>query len=591
MSKSRPAIDRRGLIRLAAKGTVAGIAVTAGGTFTGTATATGAVATPVAQPDPLRGMPRSLALSVPRGVNGDAPLPPLPDQTGGGRISRPGRRIPYAQGAPSSRVAPGDVPTTLPFSFNQYGYRPVTDLPEHLRPWRDRPTRWENVTPDTDKLFLDAEGVIQVRDGVGMPGYDQPVTQIQFGLGCITSYRTETDATRRALFLTRAKAQAKRLIDRRVEARGAWYFPYPFDYTHSTHSGVSYKAPWYSGMAQGEAISLFIQLSQLEAVTDVERSLYRQAADAAFASLLRGDDGTPWVVHKNATGYLWIQEYPGAQPASGDYTYNGMIFALFGLWDYYAATGHELALALYDGGATTMARYFPLLRNVRWHSYYCQTHRIPTPSYHQHHINLFRQLHWQTGSPDFAYHTDVLTDDFPSPYLDDGSTVAFAAGTHTLYRLDTKADGGWDASKRDAQLETKKVTFTRATQAPADMRRRIQDRGIYYRISAGAYTGWWVGETWPTAFLRGQYLTTTYLPHRTITFPGGNREVDVYRFTEDGDDASIRTVSFTNPSNAPTDRRAIVNGRPMYQITAGALTGYWAAATSVTINGGTPVQP
>ncbi len=583
MSESHSHLDRRSLIRLAAKGAAAGVAITAGGTFTGGS----AVAAPDPLTEPFRGMPRSLALSVPRSVNGDAPLPPLPDQTSGGRISRPSRRIPYAQDAPAARGKGADVPTTLPFEFNRSGYQLATDLPEHLRPWRDRPTRWENITPDTERQFLDAEGVVQVRDGYGRPGYDQPVTQIQFGLGCITSYRTETDADRKALFLTRAKAQAKRLIDRRVESRGAWYFPYPFDYTHETHSGVDYKAPWYSGMAQGEAISLFIQLTQLDGVTDDERALYRQAADAALTSLLRGDDAYPWVIHKNAAGYLWIQEYPGAQPGTGDFTYNGMIFAMFGLWDYYAATGNELALALYDGGATTMARYFPLLRNVRWHSYYCQTHRIPTPSYHQHHINLFRQLHWQTGSPDFAHHTDVLTDDFPSPYLRDGSTVAFAAGTHTLYRLDTKADGGWDKSKEDAQLEVKKVTFARATQAPADMRRRIQDRGIYYRISAGAYTGWWVGETWPTSFLRGQYLTTPYLPQRTLTFPGGNREVNVYRFTEDGTDASIRTVSFAAPSNAPTDRRAIVNGRPMYQITAGALTGFWVAATSITIDGTT----
>ncbi|MGW7097685.1 D-glucuronyl C5-epimerase family protein [Streptomyces sp. NPDC054874] len=532
-------------------------------------------------------MPRALALSVPRGVNGDAPLPPLPDQTGGGRISRPSRRIPYAQDAPSARRAGEEVRTSLPFVFNQVGYQIVADLPEAMRPWRDRPKRWEDITPNTNTLFLDSEGVVQVRDGAGLPGYDQPVTQIQFALGCITSYRTESNTTRKALFLTRAKAQARRLIDRRVEARGAWYFPYPFDYKHETHSGVDYKAPWYSGMAQGEAISMFIQLSQLDAVTQEERALYQQGADAAFASLLRGDDGSPWVVHKDSAGYLWIQEYPGAQPGTGDFTYNGMIFAMFGLWDYYVATGSEVALALYDGSATTMARYFPLLRNVRWHSYYCQTHRIPTPSYHPHHINLFRQLHWQTGSPDFAHHTDVLTDDFPSPFLRDGSNIAFAAATHTLYQLDTKADGGWDKAKQDAQLDMKKVTFARATQAPADMRRRIQDRGIYYRISAGAYTGWWVGESWPASFLRGQYLTTTYFPQRTLTFPGGSREVDVYRFTEDGTDASIRTVSFATPSNAPTDRRAIVNGRPMFQITAGALTGYWAPATSITINGTT----
>lgn len=586
MPESGTGLDRRALIRLAASG-AAGVAVAAGGTFAGpAASAVAAPRAPLApEPDPFRGMPRSLALSVPRGVDGSAPLPPLPDQLAGGRISRPSRRIPYAQGAPVPRQVAEDVPTRLPFSFNRNGYAIAADIPEHMRPWRDRPTRWENVTPDTRNTYLDGEGVIQYRPDWNEPGYDQPVTQIQFGLGCVTSYRTEQDPARKALFLTRAKAQAKRLIDKRVEARGAWYFPYPFDFSHAAHSGVSYRAPWYSGMAQGEAISLFVQLSELDGVTETERTLYRAAADGAFASLLRADDGTPWVVNKNASGYLWIQEYPGAEPGAGDYTYNGMVFAMFGLYDYYVATRNELALALYDGSATTIARYFPLLRNTRWISYYCQTHRIPTESYHQHHINLFRQLHWQTGSTDFAHHTDVLTDDFPSPPLRDGSTIAFAAGTHTLYRFATEADGGYDKGAQDAELEMKKVTFARATQAPASVRRRIQNRGIYYRISAGAYAGWWVGEVWPASFLRGEYLTTVYHPDRTLTFPGGNQPVDVYRFTEDGTASSIKTVSFANPSTAPTDRRAIVNGRPMFRITAGGLTGYWVAANDVTAEG------
>jgi len=47
---------------------------------------------------------------------------------------------------------------------------------------------------------------------------------------------------------------------------------------------------------------------------------------------------------------------------------------------------------------------------------------------------------------------------------------------------------------------------------------------------------------------------------------------------------SVKTVSFASPSNAPSDRRAIVNGRPMFQITAGGLTGYWVPASAVTID-------
>ncbi|CAM5420404.1 D-glucuronyl C5-epimerase family protein [Streptomyces aurantiogriseus] len=575
---ARREVDRRGFIRLTGGAALGASLVGVGGEAVAAASGV-----KVAGDPRFNGIPRSWVLSLPRKPF-EAPLPPLPDQLAGGVVSPPSRRLPQRLGAPDLKTVRTNPPTTLPFEFNVGGYRAVADLPEAMRPWRDRPTTWANVTPDTENTYLDSEGVILFRPSRSEPGYNQPVTQIQFGLGCITSYRTETDPARKALFLTRAKAQAKRLIDTRVETRGAWYFPYPFDYTHDVHTGISYKAPWFSGMAQGEALSLFIQLSQLDGVTAEEKTLYRAAADAAFASLLLADDATPWVINRNSAGYLWIQEYPGAEPGTGDYTYNGMIFAMFGLWDYIQETGNELAVQLYDGACTTIDRYFPLLRNQRWASYYCQTHRIPAITYHQHHINLFRQLHWQTGNPRFAHMTDVLTDDFPAGVLPAGSAIAFAAGTHTLYQFGTQADGDYDKKQEDVELARQTVTFTRATQAPANRRRRILGRGIYYRIDAGAYAGWWVGEYYPNVFLLGEYLPTVYHPDRTLTFPAGT-EVTCYKFGTDGAVGSTRTVTFANPSNAPFDRRSVVNGRPMCRIAAGGLAGYWVWAGDVLTDG------
>ncbi|MFD9763176.1 D-glucuronyl C5-epimerase family protein [[Kitasatospora] papulosa] len=464
--------------------------------------------------------------------------------------------------------------------MNRSGYQLVTDLPEAMLPWRDRPTAWANVSPSTGAYRLNSAGEYLYYPDGGSVGYDHPVGQIQFGLGCIASYRTETDPARRDLFLTRARAQAERLITQHTEARGAWWFPYAFPFTHAVHSGVDYQAPWYSGMAQGEAISLFVQLAELEAVSAEDRARYMAAAAGALASLQVADDGYPWVVNVNASGYLWIQEYPGATPGAGDYTYNGAIFAMFGLYDYARATGDQAAADLYDACATTLARYFNLLRNPRWHSYYCQTHRVPAPTYHQHHIALFTQLHWQTGSPDFAESVDRLVDDFPAPGV--SGTVRFEAGSHVLCRFDTAASGAWASGKDDAQLEQRTVSFTRGTSAPASMRRRIQGRGIYYLISAGAYAGWWVGENWATAYLRGIHLATLYRPDRTVTFPGEGVAVEAYQIAVDGTVISARTVAYATPTPALADRRAIVNGRPCFQIAEGELAGYWVPASSVT---------
>ena len=474
---------------------------------------------------------------------------------------------------------------TLP-PYQTTGYQIATDLPDSLRPWRDRPIAYANASPTTGTYHLNPDGVYLYYAADGHV-YDHPVGQAQFALGCLASYRTETDPARKALLLTRAKTQADRLIDQHTEARGGWWFPYPFPFTHTVHTGVTYTPPWHSGMAQGEALSLFVQLAEVDAISDEDRARYLTAAQATISSLQVADDGDPWAVNVDSGGYVWIQEYPANPQGTGvsDYTFNGMIFAMFGLYDYYCATGSTEAATLYDGCATTIAANWPLLRNTKWFSYYCKAHRIPAPTYHQHHIELLHQLHWQTGSMDFAYFTDRLTDDVPGHV---SGTVQFEAGTHTLYRYNTAADGSWVSSKGDTQLASQQVTFSQDTRAPASMRRRIQGRGIYYLISAGVYAGWWVGENWAKAYLRGIYLPTLYRPDRTVTFPGDSVPVDCYKVAADGSVLDVKTVSFASPSTAPTDRRAIVNGRPCFQITAGGLTGYWVPEAAVTADSTAP---
>lgn len=536
--------------------------------------ATGVFDTPTS--DPFGGMPRSLALSLPATPGGTEPppLPPLPDQMAEGTISKPGARrtlIPYADQPVNPQVVEDSVPTVLPFEFKTAGYKCVTDLPESMRPWRDRPTSWANVTPKTEHTFLDAQGVIQYRPSWTAAGYDQPVTQMQFGLGCISSYRIEKDPARKALFLKRAKAQAQRLIDKRVESRGAWYFPYPFNFAHAAHSGIAYTAPWYSGMAQGEAISLFTQLSQLDGITEAERTLYKAAADGAFASMLRADDAKPWAVNKDSDGYLWIQEYPIDAPGTSDYTYNGMVFAMFGLWDYFQATGNPLAEQLYDGSLTTIRDHFPRLRNTRWYSFYCGTHRIPAPTYHQHHINLLRQLHWQTGSPTIANRHDLLIDDFPAYILRAGSVAAFAMRhAHALQARHARRrgqlrmvllQGRQAAGHQEGDLRQGHPGAGQCAPPHHGPRYLLPDQRRYVRRLR------WVGEAYPRVFLRGEYVSTTYRPQRTATFPA-NVEVTCVKFGADGITGSTKKVKFASASNAPFDRRAIVNGRPMVRITA-----------------------
>lgn len=290
----------------------------------------------------------------------------------------------------------------LPFTFRTSGYKIVTNLPDASQPWRKK------KAPLVDLGLHDSYGVRMFKwNGII---YNHPVAQIQYALNNLASFRATGDP----FYLKRCRANAERNISRRTYARGAYYYPYPFNYTHTVHTGLVFKAPWYSGMAQGEALSLFSQLASLSpALSYTDRQRYRTIAGYTFVSLLRSNNYNPWVINKDGE-YYWIQEYP-TRPENGypDYTYNGMMFAMLGIWDYYKLTSDPLAFQLWDGSLTTIDKYYPNLRNIGDASDYCRTHNIPTPTYHQHHIDLLDQLTVLSGNPRFHVYADELRSDYP----------------------------------------------------------------------------------------------------------------------------------------------------------------------------------
>ena len=113
--------------------------------------------------------------------------------------------------------------------------------------------------------------------------WEHPVAQIQYGLINLNSYRL----TKNRAYLDIAVANAQRNIDRKVESAGAWYYPYDFDFAVHGDTTETLKAPWYSAMAQGQALSLFVRLYEY---TKDEK--WKAAADATFASLRQAPEGT-----------------------------------------------------------------------------------------------------------------------------------------------------------------------------------------------------------------------------------------------------------------------------------------------------------
>jgi hypothetical protein len=422
-----------------------------------------------------------------------------------------------------------------------------------------RPYLRSTPVPKTDTGVHDAAGVrMVVIDG---QSYDQPLDQAAYGLDNLVSYSLTGDR----LYLDRAVAQASRLTERRVESRGGWYYPYPFDFDLHGYSGERMSAPWYSGMAQGQALSLF---SRLHTATGEAR--WRSAAEATFVSLLNPPSETaPWVTRVDASGLLWLEEYPRNPPERSDRTFNGQMYALFGLHDWWVVSRDPRVEVLFDGAATMVRSVVGSIRDPGWISRYCQAHpEVRSPKYHDIHEVQLRFVHAMTRQASFASSADLYMADYPSPAV--SGTVTFNAGIHRGYRFDS---AGRVLASRDLHL-------VRSSTAPADRRSRILQRGIYYRVTAGSLSGYWVAEQYGARVLRGSYAPSRYGVNRTIRFAAGT--YSAYQFGTDGAVTSHRTATLVASSSAAFDRSAWWNGRRHVRVVNGIWASMWMPLSSAT---------
>lgn len=266
-----------------------------------------------------------------------------------------------------------------------------------------------DALPYTGSL-LDLEDPARPVDADGVQLYDRdgerffhPVGMAQYGLAAVHGYQE----TGNPEYLRRAEANASKLIEEGVRARGAMYFPYRFDFRLHGDDDDVMSAPWYSAMAQGQALSLFVRLLE---VTGEER--WREAADDAFLTFTLARETAageePWTVFVDESRYLWLEEYAKDPPMR---VLNGHIFAIYGLYDYHRLTGDHRAAELFDGAVTTIRHYADDFRVPGDVSFYCLRVRAQSEKYHRTHVGQLDTLSALTGDAFFAEVTDAYARD------------------------------------------------------------------------------------------------------------------------------------------------------------------------------------
>jgi hypothetical protein len=169
-----------------------------------------------------------------------------------------------------------------------------------------------------------------------------------------------------------------------------WNHHFDWDYRDTL------KAPWYSGLAQGQGVSLLLRAHAYAGGLG-----YQHAAEEAFVALTRpiAEGG---VLFEDDKQDLWIEEYLVDPPT---HILNGFMWALWGVFDFRLARKDASAKAVFDRGVETLLRNLSRFDTGYWSLYEQSGTRLKmlaSPFYHRLHIVQLHVMFKLTGDRRFA---------------------------------------------------------------------------------------------------------------------------------------------------------------------------------------------
>lgn len=252
------------------------------------------------------------------------------------------------------------------------------------------------------------EGLGEV-DDEGVPLFEykgekhyHPVDIAIKGLWLLNNYRLTEDEK----YLSLLEIICEKLIEVSDEYNGDLYFPYTFDFPLHDLEDETVYAPWYSAMAQGQILSLFVRMYEITG-----QIKYKDYAKKIFDSFLNlKADNEIWVSCIDNDSNLWLEEYPMDIPC---FTLNGFIFAIYGVYDYYRINqDNELVWKILLASVTTIHKNILKYRNPGEFSYYCLKHKVKNEDYHYVHIRELKILSKISGEPYFMEMAELFKSDF-----------------------------------------------------------------------------------------------------------------------------------------------------------------------------------
>ena len=241
--------------------------------------------------------------------------------------------------------------------------------------------------------LTDSSGIpmINYRGVIGLQ-YN-PIAIAQWGLGNFNCYQRTGRAETRRKFVSAAEWLSRHL---EINQHGLYVWNHHFDWDYRE----TLKSPWYSGLAQGQGISLLVRAHQ-----ETGEDSFLRAADLAFESFARSTD-QGGVCFTDDEGNLWFEEYLVSPPT---HILNGFIWASWGVYDYFLATGSRLAKSLFERAVQTLLSNLHRYDLGFWSLYEQSGTRLPmiaSPFYHRLHVTQLRTMYRLTGETKFEEYAE-----------------------------------------------------------------------------------------------------------------------------------------------------------------------------------------
>jgi heparosan-N-sulfate-glucuronate 5-epimerase len=288
----------------------------------------------------------------------------------------------------------------------------------YLTPAKSQLTFWHEISQENLRASIDELGEYYMEfsqkahytahlDAAGIPMLDyhgrvglqyNPIAIAQWGLGNYNllrqsqnvkarNYQSENEYKKK--FLAASDWLCSHLEHRSL---GVWVWNHYFDWEYRD----TLKAPWYSGLAQGQGVSLLVR-----AYAETGNSKYFDSAERAFHSFLKPvtEGGVLFV---DEPGDIWFEEYIVAPPT---HILNGFIWAAWGVRDYFLSAKDPVAQKLFEQAVHTLLANLNHYDLGFWSLYEQSGTRLPmaaSPFYHQLHIVQLRVMYRLTGEQLFA---------------------------------------------------------------------------------------------------------------------------------------------------------------------------------------------